>query len=755
MNVPRLLAKRSQTPDNPLPAESLAGHLTLVGRVAARLLDEHGPKVLASLGLDSNEWMKPLREAAVLGALVHDIGKASEQFQRAVRGRSTTPQALRHDVVGLWLLSACPALTRWLFEPVAREVRFTVLRAVAGHHLRFDPGKALQPRPSGDVSLRILTGHSDFTSALKDIGIALSRPAPPALPDQHLSLTDPGALKPVVDAVREIDSWWQTADHAWRRLAAAAVALIVAADVCASAVLDADSGPAVWATEALATVCTDGELRSVADRNLGGRPLRGFQRNVESSSTRLTIVTAGCGTGKTVAAYRWAARRAAGRKLFFCYPTTGTASEGFLGYTYPELGADAALVHSRAAADIVRFLENAGDDGMGAAAQLLQYQGLQPWGAKVTVCTVDAVLGVVQHHRVGVFGFPALANAAFVFDEIHLYDDRLFGSLLAFVEAFRGSPMLLMTATLQSGRLEALRSLAHCLGETLAELTGPPDLEWLPRYIIRAAELTEARREAFDAVRAGGHVLWVVNTVDRAVALARGAQEAGIPVEPYHSRYRYRDRLDRHRAVVARFRPGASGGGLLAVTTQVCEVSLDISADLLVTELADVPALIQRLGRLNRWATAESNDGPKSALVVQPPDPSPYDGHALDTARRWLTAVRGRPVSQGDLAAALQDVDPGRMSRRVHAAWLDDAWGLEPAPLREPGATVPVIRAEDLPACLDAGERVHIGALVEATIPMLWGPVAREAAGWRIVRGVLVAPEGRIDYSPQWGAKWR
>lgn len=636
-------------------------------------------------------------------------------------------------------------------------MRLIALRAVAGHHLQFRPGESLQPRPSGAVALQIYTAHPDFIAALHAIGQQIGRSQPPGIPNRHLPLTDPRVFEPVQALIAELDQWWQCAPGEWRRLAAAVAALVIAADVCGSAVLRTHQDPAAWAAATLDTACSGPDLAGAAARRLGGRPLRPFQHAVAAAPTRLTLVTAGCGTGKTAAAYRWAARQAAGRKLFFCYPTTGTATEGFISYAFPEFQAEAELVHSRAALDIVRFLENdRRADENGVTSQLLRYQGLQPWGAKVIVCTADAVLGLVQHYRVGMFSFPALAGAAFVFDEIHLYDDRLFGTLLAFLEAFRGTPVLLMTATLQPRRREAIRALAQRLGEQVAEIGGPPDLERLPRYVIEPSELDEARKRAFAAVDQGQRVLWVVNTVERAVTLAQGAEQQGISVELYHSRYRYRDRLDRHRAVVDRFQPSARADGVLAVTTQVCEVSLDISADLLVTELADVAALIQRLGRLNRWATPESGTPPKPALVVEPPDALPYSQQALATARRWLAQVAGRPVAQADLDAAFQvllaDAPP---LPRVSSAWLDESWALEPAPLRQPGVTVPVIREEDITRCVDGQGRVRSDALIGATVPMLWGPIAAEAGRWRIVHGVLVAPRGRMDYSPRWGARWR
>jgi CRISPR-associated endonuclease/helicase Cas3 len=753
----RLLAKSSTTPDEPREAETLPGHLKGVGRVARALVERRGDAILSALGLAPDRYRDWLRAAVLAGALLHDIGKANDQFQLVVRGRGL-PQALRHEVVGAWLISSQERLKDWLFAGLRRPVCLLALRAVLGHHLQFEPGRSLRARPSGTTVMDVFSEHPDFVGALNAFGRELGRGAPPSLPRLRIELADPEALQPVEGLVLEVDEWWQQCSEEERRLAGAVAATVIAADVCGSALLrDGKHEPANWAAEALSQTCSGGDLRDVVRRRLGDQPPRPFQKAVAETRTRVTLLTAGCGAGKTVAAYLWAARHAVGRKLFFSYPTTGTATEGFATYALPEFAGDTKLVHSRASFDIVRFLEN-GSEGEESYAvrELVRYQGLNPWGAKVVVCTADAVLGLVQLNRVGVFSFPALAGSAFVFDEVHLYDDKLFGALLAFIAAFRGAPILLMTATLPPARRRALEELCDKLGEELSEFAGPEELETLPRYELASASREEAFERAVRAARDGLRVLWVANTVERAVAVAKQAETFGIRVEPYHSRYRYEDRLKRHEAVVGSFRPGSSCEGILAATTQVCEVSLDISADLLVTELAPIASLIQRFGRLNRWATPESGEGPKQALVIEPPDSSPYRREDLERARRWLGDVAGRPVSQRELSEAfvhvLQSEPP---PRSVRSAWLDEAWHLEPAPLREPGATVPVVREEDLPSCRDGRGRVCADRLVACTIPMLWRPVAEQAVRWSTERGVLVAPPGSIEYSPRWGARWR
>src|SRR5581483_4686256 len=91
-----------------------------------------------------------------------------------------------------------------------------------------------------------------------------------------------------------------------------------------------------WIAGAFDRKPTGEQLARVVSVKLGGQPLREFQRQIGGSTAPVTYVRAGCGSGKTAAAYHWAATQYPGRRLYFCYPTTGTATEGFRDYLYPE-----------------------------------------------------------------------------------------------------------------------------------------------------------------------------------------------------------------------------------------------------------------------------------------------------------------------------------------------------------------------------------------------------------------------------------
>src|SRR5262249_8208627 len=120
-------------------------------------------------------------------------------------------------------------------------------------------------------------------------------------------------------------------------------------------------------------------------------------------------------------------------------------------------------------------------------------------------------------------------------------------------------------------------------------------------------------------------VLWVCNTVARVMEAAGSFREFRPLI--YHSRFKYADRVERHKEVIDSFK---AEGPALAICSQVAEMSLDLSADLLVTDLAPVPALIQRLGRLNR--RAKQGDPTRPFVVMEPGITLPYTSREMTIA---------------------------------------------------------------------------------------------------------------------------
>ncbi|MDQ3919729.1 MAG: CRISPR-associated helicase Cas3' [Acidobacteriota bacterium] len=793
----RLLAKSSKSSNSPCHPEILQGHVSLVLDAAEAILAEVGDDVLAQLALPPARWREPLRRAVMIGAYLHDFGKANDHFQKMLRHKGFK-QSVRHEVLSGILCTWQEELRRWLCPDAEAETTFrAAVCATVGHHLQTNAGM------SRDVErLTAFIDHDDFKGLLKLGARRLNLGEPPrfnaplvfALDEERPVAGLPMLPELVGELWREGARWFKEADEETRRWLASVKALVVAADVAGSALpnryKEKDDRPVKdWIVDSLSRVASAEELKKVVSERLSGgeqnEARNEFQRLVKESDSPVTLVSAGCGAGKTAAAYLWAAEQAVGRKLFFCYPTTGTATEGFSGYV-TESRTEGAVIHSRAEADIEEILttpEDSADKGANGWRPSLsdvRLESLQAWSPPLIVCTVDSVLGLMQNNRRGLFSFPALMRGAFVFDEIHAYDPRLFGSLLHFLKTFKGARVLLMTASLPPPMRKALEGVCK-LPEPIR---GPLTREEAPRYRLRHVTQDAggvAWEEARKVLADGGKVLWVVNTVDRAVALYREARKNMFmcPLHLYHSRFRYFERKVKHKAVTEAFDPRMDKGAALAVTTQVAEMSLDLSADLLISDVAPPAALIQRLGRLNRHEDVPGETA--LALILDLAELSlkdkatPYLDRRKEPSAEFMLAYRWLgldslpkdpgPVSQAQLAdtlAALYDA-PGAADGTLGSAWLDGAWKSQTEPLREADFSVPVVLERDEQYIKAAGagrppaeQRREMRR--EAIRRSLNIPGRDEVGGWpRLSEHKLyrIAPDEKVGYDEETGAFWK
>ena len=733
-----LLAKKAVDSDNPEPEQTLVGHTTAVLNAMRILQEMFMADVMALMpGVSSDCW----QTALFCSAWLHDLGKANDHFQKMLR-IADFRQGVRHETLGLIVLSEL--LDPWLANLWSNYPPFlkaAIFFAVGGHHLKF-PDKEQR----GHSAVVFLGGHPQLHKLLeigrKRFGLA----PPPRLANRSFSLLAlDGIGRHLSKLRRQLDLEFSSKE---KLFIAAVKATLMAADLAGSALPPRGIELESWLRKRLQVILEKDQLEKIVQQKLQDKHLRPFQRQVQESASATLLVEAGCGSGKTAAAYLWASQRAAGKRLFYCYPTTGTASEGFSGYLR-EPDFEALLIHSRATIDY-RLLENMPPHSKSdLELRSMQLEALDTWPIPAVVCTAHTVLGLLQNVRRAILAWPSLVRAVFVFDEIHSFSPLLFQHLLRFLDVFHKVPVLLMTATLPPERKEALERVCRDRGG-LTVIRGPKNREEAKRYRLQRSPEHEVWNYVEQTLAKGWKVLWVANTVDRAINLARQALERGLPVQPFHSRYRYKDRLVRQRHVIDGFSP--ERGALLAVTTQVAEMSLDISADLLVTEYAPVASLIQRLGRLNRFV--EVPEAVKPAFFLKPENALPYakkdeEAKFWGEVEKWLDQVAtGLPQSQRDLAAAFIEVEgtDGQLFKdKIFCDWLDDPWSSlsNRHPLMEPGYTIEVVREED------AAE----GLLPEMAMPMPF-PHGNSWRSWQQRGRYFIAPLGAIDYDPFGGGRY-
>lgn len=283
------------------------------------------------------------------------------------------------------------------------------------------------------------------------------------------------------------------------------------------------------------------------------------------------------------------------------------------------------------------------------------------------VGTIDqALLSVlnVKHSFVRSF---ALAGKVVILDEVHSYDaytGTLLDDLVARLREL-GCTVIILSATLTNARRKAL------LGGKAPNATGYPLLTGLRANgaaVVRALEPPPSRdvrvrwidaavqsplAAAVEKARAGCNVLCIANTVATAQEWFRRLKCEMVPDEfpigLLHAKFTAhdRDRIENEWMVRLGKRPKEGPDprphGSILVSTQIVEQSVDIDADWMLSELAPVDMLLQRLGRLWRHERTNRPVGePELAIVCAKMPTSDLSG--LPSETKELEEFFGRGV---------------------------------------------------------------------------------------------------------------
>lgn len=615
-----------------------------------------------------------------IAALFHDIGKANQEFDSLIKGKKRD-QALRHEWISALILHL-PNMRQWL-KPSQLDLDI-ITASVLCHHLQASPSQRGFVKPFGRSrtlaqEVKLYLQDPQIEVILKRIGELAKVAGIPLLPDRW-NTSNPlweSVYNSVIDAADNLD--YEITDDPQRRgLLLAVKSGLIVADSVASGIFRIEGSNAItaWVSENLhRTAITPEEIenkilqpryRQITQKT--GKPfsLKKFQEKAPELDKRLLLMS-GCGTGKTIFAYKWqqgVVKKIEVGRVIFLYPTRGTATEGFKDYVSWCPETDGSLLTGTASYELKAMLENPSEstkDKDFTTNERLYALGF--WSKRFFSATVDQFLSFLNHNYAGLVLLPVLVDSVLVIDEIHSFSSKMFESLLSFLEHF-DIPVLCMTATLSSSRKKALTSdlesrkngLGLCVfpTEDRRELEELEKAENRSRYKISLSSEDTAIQEAINAFEQGKRVLWVVNTIDRCRQKAKEIeQKLGTNTEVliYHSRFRLKDRKDKHQKTVNAFQSRKQG--VIAITTQVCEMSLDLDADTLVTEVAPISSMVQRFGRSNRHGLIDYSQ----IWIYEPPDIKPYNKEEISSAKCFISAVEGI-VSQQHLAQQLEHYSP-------------------------------------------------------------------------------------------------
>ena len=674
---------------------TLSGHLEM-GIIAADEMSAIASIIIDRLRLKISQ--DTLIKCIKITIYLHDWGKLSHPFQEMLKQHSDpdllkkmginsakegSSQPMRHELVSC-LLATHPPVSKWLD---LNESLFTlVLIAIAGHHRKIDSLIFFKHNVSGFFEIERKRFNPIFDLGIKYFGFSQKYP----------NLPSKISAQEATDVLRNLEKRFEWIGQKciekpeYTKIIQVVRTLVMACDLAASAILEGNrTGRSKsksyqdWINESLSTVMKPESYSKIIASAIGSdRKLRDFQSDFLELNSRIKVVVAGTGLGKSLLGFldgEKASLRGDRSKLFILFPTTAVASSQWENYANNS-EIESVLSHSRAKIDrtlagISEQFDEESNADLTPQKKLdrlaIQVEVLKIWASPLIYATAHSVLGLMQNSLKGLASSPAIYSGRFVFDEVHSFSPALFKSMLDFMKLMPGAEFLLLTASLPESRLNAIQ---EAIGDEKFDiLRGSKEIESLKRYRFELKEIESIWEKVITEIENNGKILWYCNTVLDSQILYTEAKlrfnQLGIDTEfiCYNSRFKYgdsrRNRLHLERAFKSGDRP------IIAFCTQIAEQSLDLSASFMISAVCPLWSFIQRLGRLNRFIEQDSSGvwrlrsgKARDAIAYIPAHLSPYDRCESDrigvkSTIEFIRNSEGQLISQSDLSEALAKLD--------------------------------------------------------------------------------------------------
>ena len=364
------------------------------------------------------------------------------------------------------------------------------------------------------------------------------------------------------------------------------------------------------------------------------------QEIIASDSDRL-ILNAGCGEGKTAAALLFGQKWLQAdriERIVLTLPTKFTANNLYRDLVSPERynipEELVGIVHGDSREFLTRLTkteeENSEQEDTNANIMAQVFEN-NFYAKPVTISTVDHLLMSLYHgYKYADRAFFNVASSLVVFDEVHYYEGR---TMEAIAEAMRRLtqlkiPHLVMTATIPTAVRKGFDKLnrgqpypfqrAPAVISGTAEPKAPFEITRLHETPLDEEDIISS--ELLDLVEQNRDKRQIifVNQVNRAKQVYRALEEQAIcdNLICYHSSFVSKDRVKKEEIIRSLFKDPdrredderkilkeydfRNSDACVLVSTQVSELSLDISADVMYSEIAPIDSIVQRGGRLNR-----------------------------------------------------------------------------------------------------------------------------------------------------------
>jgi CRISPR-associated endonuclease/helicase Cas3 len=333
---------------------------------------------------------------------------------------------------------------------------------------------------------------------------------------------------------------------------------------------------------------------------------RGVQRLVEAHwQDALLLVRAPTGAGKTDAALLWASLQISNQRaerLIIAMPTRFTSNA--LAVNVSENLSDTGLYHSSAWFAKFQGQVETGHIRKNDADKIHEFARLLQ--TPVTVCTIDHLLMSLTLSREDqhLIAFN-LANSCLVIDEADFYDDFTQANIASLLKIlyFWKVPVLLMSASLPESVVPVYQQTGYAVDKIFEDTSDYQRIRFEIKEIRNYSAVAELEDLLYKCIEVGTAIIYA-NTVDKAVAFYDWFDGQGVKSILYHSRYTEPDKLRKEEQLIEALGKEAWNNNVargIAIMTQIGEMSINISADIMISELCPIDRLTQRAGRLCRF----------------------------------------------------------------------------------------------------------------------------------------------------------
>jgi len=652
-------------------AISLFQHLKETAEVAVKAAEQWGLEIVVA------------RE----GALIHDIGKASPVFQKTLAGEMLN-RPFRHEIASLFFLS--------LFE---EEHHIKIIEMVIGHHKSiYDDGRKLGILDLSDSYEDLFEYHAkDFqTWSIDALGI---------LNELGINIHNV-TLEEARDNFNKTVEYCELTKYGWSEWKG----LLIGADHYSSAI--------------------QGKVEERIENSFK-KPNLSFYETIRSERYPLslieaksqkthTILQAPTGSGKT----NFLLRRCKGR-VFYVLPYQASINAMY-NRIKKDIGNntnDIRLLHSTS-----RILLKNGR---------IEEKFLQDKiGSSVKILTPHQIASIVF----GIKGYEAMnldiSGCDVILDEIHTYSDIIQAIVLKIVEILDSLQCRIHVGT---------ATMPTILYEKILETLGKQNTyqvslqkEILSGYdrhrIIKLENLDDIWSVVKKSLQNNEKILIVCNQVARSQQIFKTVRTffPDYPSMLIHSRFKRIDRQFLEEALMDKY--NTFKGGCIVVSTQVVEVSLDISFDIMITECAPIDALIQRFGRINRkrkWGDKII----KQILVLSPPnDKQSARPYSLEILQRSFNVLpEDEILHETDIQDLLDQVYPDIQFLNIDlgAAFENGKWKLKKLWHKPKSALLEILDIDTATCIVESDQDEYLNAKSREERLMLEIPVHFNSIAWK------------------------